>query len=490
MKRNLAWGAKIALQFSLVVLPLVILLGTQAVLDHQRSSVLANTFPSHVTANAARKNYKLFVDGMVDALDTGKLSAAAIKALQASQGHVQTVASTGDPQATAIGGDLAAIALAVGNEGKVDALLPLRERIGKTNEALQQLDERFEHAMTDVIAEARQSARTQVMAVAAVAGVSLLLSLVFVRNLIARLTKPLHKAIGIAQAISLGDLTLARNVPGHDETAQLLNALKAMSDALADSVGQVRNTSEGIQSTSQQIGHVSVDLSDRATQASTSLQQTARSVDQISRAVNETASHAAQASQIASAAASVAQQGGEMIAHVVATMHEIETSSNKVSHIIGVIDSIAFQTNILALNAAVEAARAGEQGKGFAVVASEVRSLAGRSAQAAREIKDLIQDSVGKVEVGSQQVGRAGATMTDVVSHVQRASALIAEISAAASQQTTNISQVSLAVSELDKVTQRNAELVDVSAGASDTLQTQAAQLVNAVRVFRLKVQA
>lgn len=236
MKRSLAWGAKIALQFGLVVLPLVVLLGAQAVLDHQRSTVLTTTFPNHVTANAARKNYKQFVDGMVDALDTGKLSAAALKALQTSQGHVQAVAGGGDAQAAAIGADLAAIAQAVGTEGKVDALLPLRERIGKSNEALQKLDERFEHEMTAVIADARQGARTQLMVVATVAGVSLLLSLVFVRNLIARLTKPLHKAIGIAQAISQGDLTLAREVPGNDETAQLLNALKAMSDALADSV--------------------------------------------------------------------------------------------------------------------------------------------------------------------------------------------------------------------------------------------------------------
>jgi len=488
MKVQMSWGPKIALQFAVIVLPLLLLLSSLTLGDRQRAAELATAFPQHMAANAARKHYKVFVDGMVDAVDTGQLSATALKALQTSQQHLGHVSpSLAGPGVQALASDMAQFASALSASARLETLLPLRERIGQVNDGLQKLDEQFEREMVRTIEDSQTSARNQTHLTVIVACLSVLLSLFFVRNQIVRLTSPLRKAIGVARAISDGDLTQAHRVPGTDETAQLLNALKDMADALCQSVGEVQRASEGIQASSNEIANVSSDLSDRAQIASVSLQQTAGNVAEISRAVGETAEHAAQASDIAATAASVAQKGGQLIGDVVATMDEIEASSKKVSDIIGVIDGIAFQTNILALNAAVEAARAGEQGKGFAVVASEVRSLAMRSAGAARQIKDLIGDSVAKVETGTHQVGLAGNTMKDVVEHVQRASALIAEISAAARLQTTNLQEVGIAVGELDAVTHRNAELVGVSSDAADTLRSQASDLGDLVQVFKVQ---
>jgi len=305
--------------------------------------------------------------------------------------------------------------------------------------------------------------------------------------LIARsITGPIREAVAVAEKVAAGDLGSRIDASAHDETGQLLKALKAMNESLVRIVGTVRASSDSIATGSAQIATGNQDLSQRTEEQASNLQQTAASMEELSGTVKTSADTARQANQLATAASSAAIKGGEVVGQVVATMQDIAESSKKIADIIGVIDGIAFQTNILALNAAVEAARAGEQGRGFAVVASEVRSLAQRSADAAKEIKTLIGTSVDKVEAGTRQVDEAGKSMDDIVTQVKRVSDLIGEISSAANEQTMGISQVGDAVTQLDQVTQQNAALVEESAAAAESLKHQAANLVQAVAVFKL----
>ena len=307
-------------------------------------------------------------------------------------------------------------------------------------------------------------------------------ALIFVRSI----TQPLAQAVTLSRAVAQGDLSGEPLHYGSNEVGQLLQALQQMREQLTQVVRNVRSGAEGVATASTQIAQGNTDLSARTESQASSLQQTAASMDLLSTAVKQNADSAIQANQLSESASSVAVQGGQVVAQVVDTMQGINASSSKSADIIGVIDSIAFQTNILALNAAVEAARAGEQGRGFAVVASEVRSLAGRSAAAAREIKQLIDASVQRVEAGSALVDRAGATMTDVVSAIARVTNIMGEISAASREQSQGVAQVGEAVTHLDEVTQQNASLVEEMAAAAGSLQTQAQDLVGVVSVFKL----
>ena len=305
--------------------------------------------------------------------------------------------------------------------------------------------------------------------------------------LIARsITGPMRRALAVAESAAEGDLSSRIEVQGQDETAQLLRALSRMTDGLAHVVGQVRSSSDSIATGSAEIAMGNADLSQRTEEQASNLQQTAASMEEISGTVKHSAETAAQANQLAADASAAAARGGEMVGDVVKTMQDIARSSKKIADIIGVIDGIAFQTNILALNAAVEAARAGEQGRGFAVVASEVRNLAGRSAEAAKEIKSLISASVEKVDAGTRQVNDAGASMGEIVTQVQRVSQMIGELSNAAAEQSTGVAQIGQAVAQLDQVTQQNAALVEQSAAAAESLKQQAAALAEVVSIFKL----
>ena len=299
-------------------------------------------------------------------------------------------------------------------------------------------------------------------------------------------TASVRQALALATAVAAGDLTSRIEARSSDEIGQLLTAMKSMNDSLVNVVGTVRATSDSVASGSAQIASVNADLNQRAVEQASNLHQTAASMEQLSITVASNADTARQATALAEAASAVAAKGGVAVNRVVGTMEAITASSRKISDIIGVIDGIAFQTNILALNAAVEAARAGEQGRGFAVVAAEVRSLAQRSAAAAREVKSLINDSVLDVEAGSQQVGEAGRTMNDIVAQVRRVNDLIAEISASTGEQAAGIGQVRQAVTQLDRVTQQNASLVGASAASADSVSEHAVRLVSAVGVFKL----
>jgi methyl-accepting chemotaxis protein len=301
---------------------------------------------------------------------------------------------------------------------------------------------------------------------------------------------PLAEAVAVARRVAKGDLTAHVQVTSRDEAGELLEALRDMNTALRGLVTDVMQGTGSMASASDEIAQGNLELSARTEQQASSLEETASSMEELTSTVKQTSDNARQANQLAGTASEVAATGGSVVREVVETMALIDTSSKKVVDIIGVIDGIAFQTNILALNAAVEAARAGEEGRGFAVVASEVRSLAQRSAAAAKEIKALIDESVGNVEKGTALVAQAGETMEQIVSSVRRVTDIMGEISAATREQTLGIEQVNQAIGQMDQVTQQNASLVEEAAAASETMRQQAIQLADAVRVFKLDTAA
>lgn len=302
----------------------------------------------------------------------------------------------------------------------------------------------------------------------------------------ASITQPIGRAVVVAERIARGDLTSQVEVRIHDETGRLLEAIAAMQDRLRSVVGEISQTAESIQVASAEVASGNLDLSQRTEQAATNLQGAASALSDLTGTVSQSAGAARQANTLAASASEVAKRGGEVVLQVVRTMDEISTSSKKIADIIGVIDGIAFQTNILALNAAVEAARAGEQGRGFAVVASEVRNLAVRSATAAREIKALIGTSVERVQVGNSLASHAGQTIYELVQSVQRVSDIMGEITSASEEQSQRIGMVSYSMEQLDAVTQQNAALVEEGTAAADSLQDQAGKLTQMVRTFRL----
>jgi methyl-accepting chemotaxis protein len=300
------------------------------------------------------------------------------------------------------------------------------------------------------------------------------------------ITRPVARALEVANTVAAGDLTSRIEVRTGDEMGQLLQALKGMNESLARTVQTVRSGTETIATASSEVAAGSQDLSARTEQQAGSLEETASSMEELTSTVKQNADNARQANMLAESASSVAARGGAVIEQVVGTMREIHDASGKIADIIGVIDGIAFQTNILALNAAVEAARAGEQGRGFAVVASEVRNLAQRSAAAAKEIKGLIIDSNGKVADGSKLVSEAGSTMREIVDSVRRVTDIMTEITAASHEQSGGIEQINQAITQMDEVTQQNAALVEQTSAAAEAMQDQAARLAQAVSVFRV----
>ena len=328
----------------------------------------------------------------------------------------------------------------------------------------------------------RKVAIMGLIAAAFLLAVAVSLTLILIRSIV----HPLQQTIAVAKAISEGDLTQNLHTHRHDEFGDLLKAFAQMSERLRGLVSEVRSGVDSVSTASTEIANGNHDLSSRTEQTAANLQETAASMEQLTSNVTQSAETARQANQLALNATQAATRGGEVMGNVVTSMQHISDSSRRISDIIGVIDGIAFQTNILALNAAVEAARAGEQGRGFAVVASEVRNLAHRSAEAAKEIKTLIQRSVESVESGSQQVTEAGSAMQEIVMGVRRVGDLIAEISAASSEQQQGISQVNQAVGNLDQMTQQNAALVEESAAAASALSDQARKLGEVVSLFRV----
>ena len=321
----------------------------------------------------------------------------------------------------------------------------------------------------------------------AVLSVVVTLLAAFIGVLITRsITQPLNQAVGVARAVAVGDLTSRIEVHGKDEMAQLLQSIRDMNANLRKIVGDVRLGTETIAAASGQIASGNLDLSSRTEEQASSLEETASSMEELTGTVKQNSDNASQANGLAVSASEAAMEGGTAVAQVIETMSSIRESAGKIVDIIGVIDGIAFQTNILALNAAVEAARAGEQGRGFAVVASEVRNLAQRSAAAAKEIKALIGDSVEKVENGGRQVDQAGSTMHKIVESIKRVTDIMGEIASASREQSSGIEQVNRAIMQMDDVTQQNASLVEEAAAAAASMEDQAAKLVRSVGMFKI----
>ncbi|WP_225864093.1 methyl-accepting chemotaxis protein [Ideonella benzenivorans] len=377
--------------------------------------------------------------------------------------------------------------------GSAEDSTALDQKLQPAREQLQAAEDGVNRIQTLVdqdIAAAQERFATEMTRLGWIFGAAMLAVLLVVLPMTllnsASITLPVHHARDIALAIAQGDLTRDIHATGRDETAELLQALDHMQKSLRQLVGEVRDSSQRIHMASQEVASGNADLSSRTEQTASNLEETASAMEELTATVRDSATSAGHASELADSAAQVARRGGDAVAQVVDTMDEINRSSHKIADIIGVIDGIAFQTNILALNAAVEAARAGEQGRGFAVVASEVRSLAGRSAEAAREIKTLISASVEKVENGARQVQDAGATMNEIVSSVQRVNDIIQEISTAASEQSKGIDQVNVAVVQLDQMTQQNAALVEQSTASAESLKDQAGRLNEVVARFHL----
>ena len=364
-----------------------------------------------------------------------------------------------------------------------ERLNPNAQKYYAALDAYVQLQDRYR---VQALEQGEASRAKSYVLIAVACGFIMLLGLVTGVLIMRSITQPLAKAVELADAIAEGDLTASTEHQRDDELGHLHQSLNAMVERLRSVVGQVRSGVESVSSASGQIATGNQDLSARTEQTAANLEETAASMEELTVTVTQSADTARQANQLASTAAQAAEQGGQVVQQVVQSMGQITDSSRKISDIIGVIDSIAFQTNILALNAAVEAARAGEQGRGFAVVASEVRALAKRSADAAKEIKQLITTSVDNVQSGSQQVELAGKSMSEIVASVRRVSDLIGEITASSTEQRDGINQVNQAVSNLDQMTQQNAALVEESSAAALSMKEQARRLSDVVSIFKL----
>jgi methyl-accepting chemotaxis protein len=385
------------------------------------------------------------------------------------------------------------IALAKAGQDREATELLLTGLIPVSNQWLEAIEENvvLQKKLNEAAFEAAQESYADAQNVLiAAALLSLVLSAGLAWVITRSITQPMNAAVEAAQGVAEGNLTVPLQAVGQDESAKLVHTLQTMQGKLSDIVSEVRINAASLATASEEIAQGNQDLSARTEKQASALEQTAASMEQLSATVQSNAEYAKEANQLAISASAVAAQGGEVVAEVVNTMKGINESSRQIADIISVIDGIAFQTNILALNAAVEAARAGDQGRGFAVVATEVRNLAGRSAQAAKEIKTLIGASVERVEHGTDLVDKAGTTMTEVVQAIQKVTVLMGDISAASREQSQGVSEVGEAIMQMDQVTQQNAAMVEEMAAAAASLNSQAQQLVSTVSIFTLNESA
>lgn len=388
------------------------------------------------------------------------------------------------------GAKAAKLALAGNSAGALTALSAMASMRQEQTAALDQYIDLLRNAQLQLPKSSEKAFfRAQVSLVFGVVVLIILAGVFFARLLTRSVTVPLKEASVIANEIASGNLDIPFEVTGKDELSDLLRSIKDMDRALSSTVGQVRVSTEQIAVGAREIAQGNNDLSSRTEAQASSLEETASSMEELTSTVKQNAENASQANQLALRASGVALKGGEVVTQVVTTMASIKESSSKIADIIGVIDGIAFQTNILALNAAVEAARAGEEGRGFAVVAAEVRSLAQRSAAAAKEIKSLIVDSVEKVDLGGRLVDQAGDTMQEIVSSVKRVTDIMSEITTASREQSSGIEEVNKAVTEMDNMTQQNSALVEQAAAAATSMQEQTVELLKAVSVFKIRGQ-
>ena len=514
--RNIRIGQRLTIGFGMVIALMVLLAGLALVriqtLAGDMTALVEVTYPETVTANRMKANLNEISRSMLstlvmsdDAQIKGELAniakyqqenegliAKAIEGLQGESDKELLTALTKSRDKAAKGEKAVVAMISEGQkeEAMTKFLFSVRAAHTKYFEALDQLNARQHKLMVAAGERSADTARNTTMFIVALGGAIVLVSVVVAVFSTRSITRPLTRAVKIAEQVASGDLSARIVSDSEDETGQLMRALDEMNSSLQRIVGDVRQGTVAIASASSQIASGNSDLSVRTEEQASSLAQTSSAMNELTRIVRQNADNASQANQLASAASNIASEGGQVVAQVVDTMGAIDASSRKIVDIISVIDGIAFQTNILALNAAVEAARAGEQGRGFAVVAGEVRTLAQRSATAAKEIKTLINESVEKVEQGSKLVTSAGSTMDNVVASVQRVSDIIGEITAASQSQSHGIEEVTRSIHRMDGVTQQNAALVEQAAAAAESMQNQAHSLAEVVSVFKIEAAA
>jgi methyl-accepting chemotaxis protein len=505
-------GQRLALGFGVVIFLLLLLAGLSYVrissLNQEVGKMVDARYPKTVVANSIKAdvseatrsmlNVLIMTDPSQIAKELGNIetrNAMATKALAeltkstTDAKGMEILKAIGTVRDRFIPGQATFVGL-INEDKKDDAMVKFMFSLRpQQNKYFEQLD-RFVAYQNEEMVKAGQDAaaqtkRTQLL-IMVLAAVAAFLSLVVAFLATRSITTPLKEAVAVAQRVADGDLTSDIHVTGSDETAQMMEALRYMNASLIKIVAEVRSGTDSIAEASSEIASGNMDLSSRTEQQANSLGQTSSSMRELTDTVQQNADNARQANQLAAKASEVAARGGSVVSHVIDTMGSITASSKKIVDIIGVIDGIAFQTNILALNAAVEAARAGEQGRGFAVVAAEVRNLAQRSAGAAKEIKALIGDSVDKVREGSTLVEQAGVTMEEVVASVRRVTDIMGEITSASQEQSVGIAHVNTTILEMDETTQQNAALVEEAAAAAASMQDQAANLARVVSVFKL----
>jgi methyl-accepting chemotaxis protein len=510
--RNMSIGQRLAIGFGVVILLLIALASLSYIrissLNQEVDTMVKTRYPKTIVANKIKADVNDATRSMLNVLilsDPGQIktelanieakSASATAALEDLNKSAQDAQGKEILKAISVirdkFGPLQTNFIGMINEDRKDeALIKFMFSLRpQTIKYFEQID-KFVSYQNGLMSAAGESAaadarRTEFLIFGltiAASAISLLVAFLATRSI----TAPLTEAVSIAQRVADGDLTSVIVTNSTDETGQMMDALKHMNDSLIKIVAEVRTGTESIATASGEIASGNQDLSARTEQQAASLGHTSSSMRQLTETVQQNADNARQANQLAAQASEVAVRGGSVVSHVVDTMGSITASSKKIVDIIGVIDGIAFQTNILALNAAVEAARAGEQGRGFAVVASEVRNLAQRSAAAAKEIKTLIGDSVDKVAEGSALVAQAGATMDEVVASVRRVTDIMAEITSASQEQSAGIAQVNNTILAMDETTQQNAALVEEAAAAASQMQDQAAGLARVVSVFKM----
>jgi methyl-accepting chemotaxis protein len=512
MIKNISIGQRLALGFGVVIVLLLLLAGLSymriASLNQEVSKMVDARYPKTVVANGIKADVNEATRSMLNVLIMTEPTQIAKELANLEARNASTTKAIGELTVTTtddkgkailkeidavrkrFGPGQASFVGLINEDRKDDAMVKfmfsLRPQQNKYFESLDKFiayqNEEMHKAGQEASAQTKQT-QLLIMVLAGIAGaLSLVVAVLATRSI----TKPLKEAVEVAQRVANGDLTSEIKVDSNDETGQMMEALRHMNASLIKIVAEVRAGTESIAEASSEIASGNMDLSSRTEQQANSLGETSSSMRELTDTVQQNADNARQANQLAAKASEVAARGGSVVSHVIDTMGSITDSSKKIVDIIGVIDGIAFQTNILALNAAVEAARAGEQGRGFAVVAAEVRNLAQRSAAAAKEIKALIGDSVDKVREGSTLVEQAGVTMEEVVASVRRVTDIMGEITSASQEQSAGIAQVNNTILDMDETTQQNAALVEEAAAAAASMQDQAASLARVVSVFKL----
>ena len=473
-------------QFALAITPLLAILLFQLASVSDLPERVNRALATYRSSNQAISDYREFLNGVTDAVDTGKLAASAQKALAGAQQHARAIdAEFPAPYLKTAIADMGRIGKSLAAGNSLEALIVVKSDINSVDLALRRYAVEREKHLSSLVADDEKAVRGKNTAIAAISALTMVLLGLMVRQMVNGIISPIAWAVQTAKRVAAGDLSpIVAPRQRYDEIGELQLALREMNDSLIAIVTRVRDGSERISLASQQIAAGNQELSARTVEQASCLDQTASSMDRLIQAVRQNSGNARRARALVQSASDVAIQGGDVVTQVIDKMNTISQSSKNIVEIVSIINGIAFQTNILALNAAVEAARAGASGRGFAVVAAEVRNLAQRCAAAAQEIKALVAESVQEIGAGSALVGLAGKTMEQIVVSVRDITAIMAEIGTTSDQQNTGIDQVNRAVFALNDVTRKNAELVDDATATAQAMHDQAARLVQVVGVF------